>query len=634
MLRPSAAALLLAALVPSSVLAQGASSSGSAANSPEVIALLHAGEESPELRSLRLAEEEMFGRRGARVAEAAILQITPSLALTSDAPTTPGAPTSGGNDLRWLEGITLPDLPVRWEPRVIRFLEFFQRDRRGRRLMRGWLRRSNRYGQMISETLARHDLPHDLRCVAMAESGFDPTVHSSAGAAGMWQFVRRTAGQYDLEQDRWVDQRLDPILSTDAAARYLESLHRRLGSWELSLAAYNMGYGALLRAIRKYNTNDYWTLSRIEAGLPFETTIYVSKILACSIVMRNPERFGFGDLTRDPPLEVTTLEVPGGARLSQLARAAGIETEELVSLNPALRRNRTPPSVDTYRLHLPSASVERFTQRWSRMRPAAPLHRAYVVRFGEDLSAVARRYRTSRRELRRLNEMDDEERVSAGMTLLVPAVRPRSAAAPEEPPVVALPAQVFTYASRSRVFYRVASRDTIDEVARFFEVSPDELRLWNNLDMDARLHRGLFLQLFVPPRVDLDSAVVLTPDEVRVLVVGSVEFFEFHEAQRGRVRFHYVAESGDTLARLAQRFDLSRGSIARINRFSRRSDLTQGQDVIIYALPESVPARYRVAAGLEEPEEPAEPPSVEAIAEPAPEVEDPEAAVDGAESSG
>ena len=138
-------------------------------------------------------------------------------------------------------------------------------------MMRGWWSRYGRFGEMIDEVLEEAGMPRDLRCVAMAESGFDPTARSRAGAAGMWQFVRGTGAEFGLDHTHWVDERLDPERATRAAAAYLGRLHARFGSWELALAGYNMGYGALLRSMRKYNTNDFWELSRIEAGLPFET---------------------------------------------------------------------------------------------------------------------------------------------------------------------------------------------------------------------------------------------------------------------------------------------------------------------------------------------------------------------------
>src|SRR5690606_6418699 len=128
--------------------------------------------------------------------------------------------------------------------------------------------------------------------------------------------------------------RLDPERSTQAAARYLAQLHERFGTWELAFAAYNMGYGALLRSIRKYNTNDYWTLAHLEAGLPFETNLYVAKILACAIVAHNPERFGLADLQREEPIRWETVRVSGGVSLSLVARVVGSDAQTIGSLNP------------------------------------------------------------------------------------------------------------------------------------------------------------------------------------------------------------------------------------------------------------------------------------------------------------
>ncbi|HEX2678285.1 MAG TPA: LysM peptidoglycan-binding domain-containing protein, partial [Polyangiales bacterium] len=121
----------------------------------------------------------------------------------------------------------------------------------------------------------------------------------------------------------------------------------------------------------------------------------------------------------------------------------------------------------------------------------------------------------------------------------------------------------------------------------------DEIRMWNQITADAKLQRGMYLQLFVPTEKDLTHAVVLTPDEVRTLVVGSEEFFDFHETQNNRVRVRYRVKAGDTLRSLAEKFDLSVGSIARINQFSRDKKLEPDTEIIVY-VPEDM--KKRVAA--------------------------------------
>ena len=558
--------------------------------------------------ALRRAEDELFARQEyeQRLRDGEVrLGEVPS-ALSTDVPTAsaPGTPatvpgTTPTRDLSWLEGITLPDLPLRWDERVIRYLEYFRSDRHGRNHMAGWLRRSTRYGAMIDQELREASLPRDLRCVAMAESGFDPTVRSFAGAAGMWQFIERTGDQYGLTRDHWVDRRMDPIRSTHAAAEYLGSLHRRLGSWELALAAYNMGYGALLRSIRKYNTNDFWALANVESGLPFETTIYVSKILACAVVMRNPERFGFEELTRDAPIEVQEFEVGGGVPLRVIARAARMPVTELRALNPELLRGRTPPGGD-YPIRIPVSRAERFTRGWARVRPGDRTFATHVVRFGESLDDVAWSFRTSASNLRQLNDLERGERVSAGLVLVVPTGTRRERPRAEAPEVVGVPPGTAPSDGERRVFYRVRSRDRLDEIAHFFEVRPEDLRSWNALDADATLVSGMILQLFVPEDRDLSQVMVVTPDEVRVLVVGSEEFFDYHETQNGRVRFRYTVQPGDTLGRLGRRFGTRAANLARINGISRRTRLTPGQEIIIYAEPQRVPAEYLPASDTTE----------------------------------
>lgn len=487
----------------------------------------------------------------------------------------------GAATLEWLQGISPPELPVRWDDRLVRLLEHYRTVPQGRALIRGLFQRAGRYGPMIKRKLREADLPEDLVYVAMVESGFDPSVRSSAGAVGLWQFMKNTGEEYGLEQTRWVDERANPERSTDAAARLLGDLYQRLGSWELALASYNMGYSSLLRSMQKYNTNDFWLLSELEAGLPYETVFYVAKIMACAVIGHNLERFGLADLQPDPQLETAPVTVPGGVGLFRVARAAGITTDELQALNPDIKRGRVPPDVREWQVRIPAERRARFLQRWEKIRPKTSSHRKYVVRFGERLPDVARAFGTSERGLRRLNELDDGEEVGPGVELLVPDVKPRTGPG-DEPPVLGVPPRSFVYQDRKRVFYRVATQDTLQEIARFFRVSVDEIVKWNGIDPDAVLTRGLFLQLFVPHRVDLTRAVVVTPEEARILVVGSEEFFDFHEAQRDRVRIRYRIRPGDTMQSLADRFELSVGSIARINRFSRYKELEPDREIIVY----------------------------------------------------
>ena len=279
------------------------------------------GAESPELRALRDAERELFPPASPAPGNAWPSELplrlpgddAPHVHATGLPPAEPSAPPpEGPRDLSWLTKLEMPDLPVRWDDRVVRYLEFFRDDPRGRATFANLYRHSGRWQAMMRRALRKKSLPEDLLWVAMIESGFEPVARSAAGAVGLWQFMPETAKIYGLTIDRWLDQRLNAPVETDAAADFLADLHRRFGSWDLALAGYNMGYAGLSSVVRRYNTNDFWSLERTEGTLPWETTLYVPKILAVAVVAHNLAAFGFGDLQPDEAHRHRRGDRPGG----------------------------------------------------------------------------------------------------------------------------------------------------------------------------------------------------------------------------------------------------------------------------------------------------------------------------------
>ena len=505
----------------------------------------------------------------------------PPPSMTSAAPPPRKTPPPARTRLDWLEGLTLPDLPVRWDDRLVRMLDYYRTDARGRALMRGLLTRKGRYAAMLRAKLKAANLPEDLAYVAMVESAFDPRAKSEVGALGLWQLMTAPASEYGLEMTRWVDERMSPPRATDAALEYLRDLHADLGSWPLALAAFNMGSGALVRAMQKYNTNDFWLLANLEAGLPYETITYVTKVSAFAVIGKNPGRFGLGDVVPDPPVETAEIALPGGTNLSRVARAAGVDLDEISNLNPELKRGRLPPDAKTWNVRVPKDRLARVRDKWASTGSPLPAHRIHVLRLGERIAEVAVMYGTTVSKLYKLNDFADGASVRAGTRLRVPDVEPLPRPA-IEPPTIGVLGDRFVYSDRKRVFYRVADGDDLREIALFFRVTTDEILMWNRVSSDCKLQRGMFLQLYVPPETDLSQTIVLTPNEVRTLVVGSEEFFNFHETQQNRKRIRYRVKPGDTLKSLAERFDLSVGSIARINQFSRDTKLKPNSEIIVY----------------------------------------------------
>jgi membrane-bound lytic murein transglycosylase D len=443
-------------------------------------------------------------------------------------------------------------------------------------------------------------LPKDLIFLAMIESGFEPGAMSRVGAGGVWQFMPGVGRAYGLEVGHWVDARRDPERAADAAARYLKDLHVRFGSWHLAFAAYHAGYGGILRSIQRFNTNDYWELCRHEAGLPWETTLYVPKILAAAIIGHNLAAFGFGDVAPDPPWAYDRVDVPPGTTLATVARAAGVRQDAVESLNPELLRGRTPPDRRSWTVRLPTGTAAAFAQGFEGSKGAADRVDTVVLRFGESLEDVARARGVALRELKKLNGVRDTGELRAGASVVVPArgaVAPPPAAdtgAAEDDVLVAVPERTFSYEGRERVFYRAREGDTLEEIAGVFGVSVDDLVDWNNVDPDAKLHPKLVLQIFVKKGFDRAGVALLDPAHVRAVTLGSEEFLALEAARRGKTRLQYVARPGDTLAKIARRYGLQPGDLARINKLSYSSALEEGQHIYVYSPTPELPREIAV----------------------------------------
>jgi membrane-bound lytic murein transglycosylase D len=218
-------------------------------------------------------------------------------------------------------------------------------------------------------------------------------------------------------------------------------------------------------------------------------------------------------------------------------------------------------------------------------RDQPPLDR-YVVRFGESLDQIAAAHKTTMQKLVELNALAPGEAVRGGTVLLVPHVdaaagdSPSAAVGPK--PTVIVPSDVFVYPDRRRVFYRVLVGDTLKEIGTVLHVLPDDLARWNDVDPGARLEDGMTLQAFVPPDADLARVVVAPESDVRVVAVGSEEFFTSLEHDKGVKRIIVVAKPGDTIESIGRRFDVSAHTMERVNHRGRNAVLKAGDAVVLY----------------------------------------------------
>ena len=332
-------------------------------------------------------------------------------------------------------------------------------------------RLSGRYRPYIVEEMKKAGLPADLSWLPLIESGFKTKAFSKARALGLWQFIASTAYRYDLRRDRWVDDRMDPERSTQAAITYLKVLHGLFGDWTTALAAYNCGEGNVLRVIRQQHVNyldDFWDLY---PRLPLETARYVPRFLAALHIIKDPENYGFTDLEQDESLKSEKVQVNKQMRLKDIAQTLDIPVEALEDLNPSLRYKATPNY--PYMLSVPPETSELFLASLEQIPQWKPPQRAYVVhrvRFGETLSGIAMKYRVPVRHIVHANDLRSASRIRAGQRLKIP-FRGQIILASNTPPSD----------PESTINYRVKRGDSLWLIAQRFNTTVAEIKALNQI---------------------------------------------------------------------------------------------------------------------------------------------------------
>ena len=310
------------------------------------------------------------------------------------------------------------DIPIVVNDRVEHCIVLFQTTIREKFVT--WLSRSGKYIPFMRKLLKEQGLPEDLVYMALIESGFDPYAYSRSKAVGPWQFIHRTGKRYGLKVNWWVDERRDPEKSTIAAAKYLKDLYEMFACWYLAAAGYNAGEYKIIRAMKRYRTEDFWTLTK-HRYLKRETKNYVPLMIAATIVAKDPEKYGFTGIEYEEPLRYEKVKVPELTDLSHIAKACEISLEEIKDLNPELRRGVTPPNEPEYEIKIPFTKTGLFTRNFEAMQPLEKFQfRTHTVKKGETLRGIANLYRVDLDPLLEINYLKKTSSLSKGMDLLIP----------------------------------------------------------------------------------------------------------------------------------------------------------------------------------------------------------------------
>jgi len=378
------------------------------------------------------------------------------------------------------------DLPIVVNQEVTSLIDFYTGRYRERFIVA--LERGAQYLPFIRERLRKAGLPLDLAYLPVVESAFNPHARSRARAQGLWQFIAGTARLYGLRCDGLVDERNDPYLSTDAAVRHLSDLYREFGSWELALAAYNSGAGRVKRAVqRARGDTDFWTIRRY---LRRETRNYVPALWAVVVATKDPEAFGLPKV-EDKPVCVARVPVEGALDLDVLAERGNLDGDELAELNPALMHRLTPAG-GRYQLAVPCGRQEQVAEVIASIPPGERVRRfLHVVRAGDTLGAIARRYGSSADTIMSANGIRNPRLLRIGQTLIVPrGPLDRSARGS----VGRRPAGERVAAATIPARYVVRRGDTLYGIARRFGTSTEELQRRNGLQ-DTTIRPGDVLYL-------------------------------------------------------------------------------------------------------------------------------------------
>jgi len=330
------------------------------------------------------------------------------------------------------------NIPLTYNSTVHGFINYFTV--RNREYTRTMQRKQGLFFPMFEKSLAQYNLPDELKYLSIIESALNPRAVSKARAVGLWQFMSGTGRYMGLHSDWYVDERMDPEKSTDAASRYLLQLHSIFKDWELALAAYNSGPGTVRKAIRRSGyKKTFW---EIYPHLPRETRAYVPQFIAIIYAMNYADKHNLLETAREELPRSDTLAIKQFVHFETLASLTGTCLEDLQKLNPSVQRNALP---DNGKVHIMKI----------------PLHAKETL------------------NLNRVAILDSVSR-----------------AGKKETEVLAVKYSVGNTEGRQMISYKVRSGDVLGSIAMNYKVRVADIKKWNNLTSD-RIHLGQRLSIWV-----------------------------------------------------------------------------------------------------------------------------------------
>jgi membrane-bound lytic murein transglycosylase D len=459
----------------------------------------------------------------------------------------------------------------------------------------------------IYQQTEKRKMPAEIALMPMVESNYNPFLFSPQGATGLWQIMPGTASGFHLKINWWQDQRRDTVASTNAALNYLSYLHRFFhGNWLLAMAAYNAGEGTVQQAIRHnkrlHLPTDYWHLA-----LPAETKGYVPKMLALANIIDHAKQF---DVKLSPVayqnyFSATTIK--GQYDLSYLAKRAGISIQELRLLNPAFRRFSTGPDFNDNFL-IPETKLKPFQLALKNDANNHVTWNHHRVQPGDTLSALAHRYDTTSRIIKRINHLHSDT-LSLKQNLLIPKSHNNDIHAPRS---LSRHIAEDSLPGPQRIIHTVKANENLWTIAKQYHIRQRDIRFWNALSYTGALHVNQKLIIWkekthykenyfihtVRSGDTLSTIAEKFDTNVKLIkLYNNLDNTKIHVKQKLKIPYHkakhfdarynnqlvvHNVQPGDSIAKLAHYYRVSKADLIKWNHLNPKAYLRLGQSIEIY----------------------------------------------------
>lgn len=416
------------------------------------------------------------------------------------------------------------------------------------------LERAATYLPYFLEQTQRYNLPSEIVLLPLVESGYNPRIYSSRGAAGLWQFMPATGRLYGLKQDWWYEGRRDITYSTEAALKHLIYLNKMFkGDWPLTFAAYNAGSNGIKRVIqsnRRVNKPTDFNSLRLNS----ETRNYFPKLIAVKNIVQNPDAYGIRlpKISTQSPFGIVEFEFQ--VDLAVLASAIQVDSLQLALLNPGLRRHATPPN-GPYRVLVPTNKLHE-TLSWKQdLHPSEAISSiVHIVRAGDTLSDIALEHSISVASLKTINSKRSNL-IRIGEVIRIPV-----------PQATADNLISTTGLSGIEIIHTVVAGESLSQIAKQYHVPLTELRAANGLDPNAHL-------ILIGQRLRIPDGYLIT-EQSTVSVNANSEI---------QSRILHSVSKGESLWSIARKYKVRILDILNWNKISRSAVIHPGQNLVIYA---------------------------------------------------